>query len=514
MKRNLLLSICVVACGLTASSHAQVKNNAAYGKIRTKAADETLTKAPEGKKTVYLMDLLTHDDAGGNIYDYHNEVAVTFCDNGDVYMPNFVSRKRMKGLLKGKLNLTGDTIIFANKQAVGYAPNKQENYQLYVANEQGAPMETETFKLAIDKGTGKITYTDQGLCLALYLGNDLSEMLGKGSNPTFVKKDEVEAQLDSYNFTYNNILTDNTVGAAKAKGYFDGKDFYVKGLDPKYPQAWLKGTLGDDGTIVFLSRQMVNLSSQDDPYVAYAAKQTGKEQFEQQASFSLKYDATARSLTGLDGDAALVNYNIDDNGNMNLFQAYNQLRLSFNELKPATPQSPDFIRYDASGQEFVINIQDKDTDGMALDTDFLTYRIYVDGKPYTFKKAAYPKMRRDDDMEEIPFTFSDYHTIQGSSNKKYVYFTALPPATKTIGVETLYRVKGVTKVSKRLVYDIATNTTSTTTGIKTAHAGSDGQSVAYYDLTGRRLQQPQHGVTIKVTTYTDGTQKCEKLMVR
>ena len=106
MKRNLLLSICVVACGLTASSHAQVKNNAAYGKIRTKAADETLTKAPEGKKTVYLMDLLTHDDAGGNIYDYHNEVAVTFCDNGDVYMPNFVSRKRMKGLLKGKLNLT------------------------------------------------------------------------------------------------------------------------------------------------------------------------------------------------------------------------------------------------------------------------------------------------------------------------------------------------------------------------------------------------------------------------
>ena len=67
MKRNLLLSICIVACGLTASSHAQVKNNAAYGKIRTKAADETLTKAPEGKKTVYLMDLLTHDDAGGNI---------------------------------------------------------------------------------------------------------------------------------------------------------------------------------------------------------------------------------------------------------------------------------------------------------------------------------------------------------------------------------------------------------------------------------------------------------------
>ena len=106
MKRNLLLSICVVACGLTASSHAQVKNNAAYGKIRTKAAVVTLTKAPEGKKTVYLMDLLTHDDAGGNIYDYHNEVAVTFCDNGDVYMPNFVSRKRMKGLLKGKLNLT------------------------------------------------------------------------------------------------------------------------------------------------------------------------------------------------------------------------------------------------------------------------------------------------------------------------------------------------------------------------------------------------------------------------
>ena len=47
MKRNLLLSICVVACGLTASSHAQVKNNAAYGKIRTKAADETLTKAPD-----------------------------------------------------------------------------------------------------------------------------------------------------------------------------------------------------------------------------------------------------------------------------------------------------------------------------------------------------------------------------------------------------------------------------------------------------------------------------------
>ena len=55
---------------------------------------------------------------------------------------------------------------------------------------------------------------------------------------------------------------------------------------------------------------------------------------------------------------------------------------------------------------------------------------------------------------------------------------------------------------------------SATTGISTATAAREVQSIEYYSLQGARIQRPGHGIAIQVTRYTDGTKHARKVIVR
>ena len=50
------------------------------------------------------------------------------------------------------------------------------------------------------------------------------------------------------------------------------------------------------------------------------------------------------------------------------------------------------------------------------------------------------------------------------------------------------------------------------TGVADVNEAKAVQSVRYYDLTGRQSAEPTTGINIKVTTYTDGTSRSEKVM--
>ena len=53
-----------------------------------------------------------------------------------------------------------------------------------------------------------------------------------------------------------------------------------------------------------------------------------------------------------------------------------------------------------------------------------------------------------------------------------------------------------------------------TTAISATTAEREVQSVEYYSLQGTRLQQPQGGIAIQVTRYSDGTKQARKVIVR
>lgn len=67
-------------------------------------------------------------------------------------------------------------------------------------------------------------------------------------------------------------------------------------------------------------------------------------------------------------------------------------------------------------------------------------------------------------------------------------------------------------IYKGVMYDKAMEYLGTVTDISTIEGDKQVLSVRYYNLAGVESAEPQQGVNIKVTTYTDGTRKCEKVL--
>lgn len=473
-----------------------------------------ITTPPEGYKKSYYMDLQTYDNVVGLMGDTHTETSVVFTENGEVYVPNMVYRKSVKGYLRGILNATGDTITFANRQVVGYAPNLKQPYYLEVIDLKGKRTGVSSFRWAIDKATQSIAPVDTSLYLALFVGDDDSGYFGMGANMTYRPKDSVDARLDSYNFSCVNISYDRTndaISRQKAKGYFDGDTFYVKGLDLKYPQAWLKGTLRDDGVVQFLSRQLVHLSSNDDPVALIAISENAEGNTIYQAGFLLQYDAEKRELTAVDDQNWIANCSVDEE-QLQVQQVYKAMQLTYNELHIAQPQNPVFGHYLKESKELKVTLLSKDTKEQALDTDFLFYKIYIDGELHTFTKADNPRMKSEEDIIEMPWIFSDYYTVSGRSEEKYITLNGISEQAKTISVELIYRIKGEVRVSDRLVYDIQEGTTSYITGLAAVIADKSPVEIHYYDLQGKRLFAPKTGMLIRQTRYNDGTICTERIL--
>ena len=213
----------------------------------------------------------------------------------------------------------------------------------------------------------------------------------------------------------------------------------------------------------------------------------------------------------------MANVYLNEDQTTDVYQVYNNLSLTLKPLKPATPKDPTFYAFSANDKEFTFVLPSEDVNGEALDTDFLTFRVFMDGKPYTFTKKSYPKLKSDEDLLDIPFAFHDYNTIYSSKFKRYIYFNDIPEGTETLGVEVKYEVKGVTNKSKQLVYNIKTNTSS--------YSGNEIENRAVFLFSAKsqakaslhmEFVDPQQTVRIDChtgTVFVDGKQLTERYAV-
>ena len=114
-------------------------------------------------------------------------------------------------------------------------------------------------------------------------------------------------------------------------------------------------------------------------------------------------------------------------------------------------------------------------------------------------------------------------TSQAAPKRKYVAATQNPTiilATGQVMTATLtdlepsttYTIRAFAETVSGIVYgDEQVFTTDAFSGISDAIADKDGRTpTAYYDLSGRRYDKPQHGVNIVV--YDDGT--VEKMLIK
>jgi len=188
-------------------------------------------------------------------------------------------------------------------------------------------------------------------------------------------------------------------------------------------------------------------------------------------------------------------------------------------LVPAVPADPTDVSWNDYGDEdgynsLAFTLPTTDVDGKMIDPEYLSYSVYIDkgagAELFTFDAETY-YYDIAEDMTEIPYSIYssgyDFH-----AGRVYFYRTFLgmengyePFFTHNIGIQVFYTVNGV-KNASNIVWAFDPNT-----AVDEVNASKTVANVRYFNIAGQEMAQPQ-GMTIQVTTYTDGTTSAVKVV--
>ena len=140
--------------------------------------------------------------------------------------------------------------------------------------------------------------------------------------------------------------------------------------------------------------------------------------------------------------------------------------------------------------------------------DYLTYSIFTDNDQlFTFDYDTYGLNNGfEADMTEIPYGYSGFDFYL---RRVYFYRTNAgdnPLFTWRIGMQLNYTVDGVTNKSDIVYLEVYPHT-----AVDELSAGKTVTGVRYYNMAGQQMAQP-NGLTIQVTTYSDGSTSAVKVV--
>ena len=184
---------------------------------------------------------------------------------------------------------------------------------------------------------------------------------------------------------------------------------------------------------------------------------------------------------------------------------------------PAVPEAPAIDGwYDGGDEEgnsyFIFIMPTTDVDGNLLNPECLSFSIWLDNgngpELFTFETDTYVNDFLFDDATEIPYWVYSYgYDITGYGCVFYRTNEGDNPLfTVNIGVQAFYEVDGVKNGS-----EIAWLFDPHNSSINELNTGKTVASVRYFNVAGQEMAQPQ-GMTIQVTTYTDGTTSTTKVV--
>ena len=329
---------------------------------------------------------------------------------------------------------------------------------------------------------------------------------------------EVKQAVLSY---YDYYDMDNKKFASIAR---DGDDIYIQGLAPDAPEDWIKGVVRD-GKAVFPAMPLL-VSNPYSYYTLCSATLTryddwGNPLFQpfEEMTFEIGEDGETLTLSPAVEETYLLEMYYDLLG---WTTAQNKVVLSpYSGDHPATPAAPQWISWGTGGYDdndmptwtsFTINIPTSDTEGNFINPDKISYRVYVDGTPYTFTPGYY---LIDEPMTDIPYYFNnDFDIVSHTGNfvsLKEVYFyrelVDMEGLESRVWFQTLYTVDGETGYSD-IINEYGT------VGLQTVGKDSGIVEEALYDLTGCKIPgTPGHGIYIKTTVYDDGTRVSRKVIL-
>ncbi len=221
----------------------------------------------------------------------------------------------------------------------------------------------------------------------------------------------------------------------------------------------------------------------------------------------------ATGLMGVYSDSQIMTFiefaNLNSNGEpMPFAQIINTV--------PAVPANPTIDEWIDGGDEegnsmLFFTLPSTDVDGNLLNPQCLSYSIFVDNgngpELFTFEADTYVNDLWED-LTEIPYEL--YANGMDISGFGCIFYRTNegdnPLFTQNIGIQAYYEVEGIRNASEiAWLYD------SPHVGVNEVNAGKTISSVRYFNVAGQEMAQPE-GLTIQVTTYTDGTCSAAKVV--
>lgn len=183
---------------------------------------------------------------------------------------------------------------------------------------------------------------------------------------------------------------------------------------------------------------------------------------------------------------------------------------------PAVPANPSIDEWIDGGDEdgnsmLFFTLPNTDIDGNLINPECLSYSIFVDNgngpEIFTFEADTYVNDLVED-LTEIPYEL--YANGWDISGFGCIFYRTNaegyePLFTQNIGIQAYYEVEGEKNASDIVwLYDIPVN-------VDELNAGKTVANVRYFNVAGQEMAQPA-GLTIKVTTYTDGSTSAVKVV--
>lgn len=160
---------------------------------------------------------------------------------------------------------------------------------------------------------------------------------------------------------------------------FDGSDVYIQDFTGFFPEGWIKGTIGEDGTTVKFEPQYLGMYN--NTYIMYLVGATYESGtgfvLTEDSGFEFEYDAEARTLS------QVTDYIIVSGGKTETSYYAYAYDLFISNEGPATPAAPTILSWtaydEATGSgSMTVQMPIIDTEGNALLIQKLQYKLYSD----------------------------------------------------------------------------------------------------------------------------------------
>ena len=184
---------------------------------------------------------------------------------------------------------------------------------------------------------------------------------------------------------------------------------------------------------------------------------------------------------------------------------------------PAVPANPTADGWYDCGDEygasiFSFTLPTTDINGNPIKPENLSYSIYLDDDEIFTFDTFYYYYDVESDMTVIPYSiYSNGYDI--TDDAVYIYGTNYcdwPIFTWRIGIKVYYTVGSITNESDIVYLEVFPNP-NPGTAVNEVNAGKTVAGVRYYNVAGQEMAEPQ-GLTIQVTTFTDGTTSTDKVV--